>query len=32
MPIEEKDANWLGHSGDVKYHLGTSYTKKYDSG
>jgi 2-oxoglutarate dehydrogenase E1 component len=32
MPTEDKEALELVHSGDVKYHLGTSYTKKYDSG
>jgi 2-oxoglutarate dehydrogenase E1 component len=32
MPTEDKDAHELLHSGDVKYHLGTYYTKKYDNG
>ena len=32
MPTEDKDSHELLHSGDVKYHLGTYYTKKYDNG
>ena len=32
MPTEDKEANWHHSSGDVKYHLGTSYTKKYPDG
>lgn len=32
MPTEDKDANWHQQSGDVKYHLGTSYTKTYPNG
>ena len=32
MPTEDKEAQELFHSGDVKYHLGTSYTRKYDNG
>lgn len=27
MPTEDKDANWHHSSGDVKYHLGTSFTR-----
>lgn len=33
MPtMEEKGKNWQDHSGDVKYHLGTSYTRAYPNG
>lgn len=32
MPEEDKDANWHHQSGDVKYHLGTSFTKVYPNG
>lgn len=32
MPTADKDANWHHTSGDVKYHLGTSYTKTYPNG
>lgn len=32
MPTEDKEANWAHTSGDVKYHLGTSFTKTYPDG
>jgi len=28
-PVQDKDAEHMAHSGDVKYHLGTSFTKNY---
>lgn len=31
LPTED-DKNWAANSGDVKYHLGTSYTRKYPDG
>jgi len=32
MPVEDKEANWQANSGDVKYHLGTSFTREYPDG
>jgi 2-oxoglutarate dehydrogenase E1 component len=31
-PTADKDSNWHENSGDVKYHLGTSFTREYDDG
>jgi len=31
-PTEDKEANWHENSGDVKYHLGTSFTREYPDG
>jgi len=31
-PIKDPDNFFEAHSGDVKYHLGTHFTRKYDSG
>lgn len=27
-----KESHWTGNTGDVKYHLGTSFTREYDDG
>ena len=32
MPIRDEDANLSKNTGDVKYHLGTSYTATYPNG
>jgi 2-oxoglutarate dehydrogenase E1 component len=32
MPESDPEHNWHKGSGDVKYHLGTSYTKEYPNG
>ena len=32
MPAEDEEANWHRNSGDVKYHLGTNYTRTYPDG
>ena len=32
MPQADKSKNWHENSGDVKYHLGTSYTRSYENG
>ena len=32
MPTEDKESNWHHQSGDVKHHLGTSFTKTYPDG
>lgn len=32
MPTADTEANWQENSGDVKYHLGTSYTRTYPDG
>lgn len=32
MPQEDNKKNWQDNSGDVKYHLGTSYTRTYPNG
>jgi len=33
MPTEDKtQKNWQDHTGDAKYHLGTSYTRTYPNG
>lgn len=32
MPQADKGKNWQDNSGDVKYHLGTSYTRTYPNG
>lgn len=31
-PQEDKEANWHANSGDVKYHLGTHFTREYPDG
>ena len=31
-PTQDKENNWVENSGDVKYHLGTSYTREYEDG
>ena len=32
MPVNDEEADWHAHSGDVKYHLGTNYTRTYPNG
>ena len=32
VPLEDKQKNWHSNSGDVKYHIGTSFTRKYPNG
>jgi 2-oxoglutarate dehydrogenase E1 component len=32
MPQADKAKNWHENSGDVKYHLGTSFTRSYENG
>lgn len=32
MPKADKTKNWHENSGDVKYHLGTSFTRSYENG
>lgn len=32
MPQADKEKNWHENSGDVKYHLGTSFTRSYENG
>jgi 2-oxoglutarate dehydrogenase E1 component len=32
MPQADKSKNWHENSGDVKYHLGTSFTRSYENG
>lgn len=32
MPVENKESNWHQNSGDVKYHLGTNFTRTYSDG
>lgn len=32
MPKADKAKNWHENSGDVKYHLGTSFTRSYENG
>jgi 2-oxoglutarate dehydrogenase E1 component len=32
MPKADKSKNWHENSGDVKYHLGTSFTRSYENG
>jgi 2-oxoglutarate dehydrogenase E1 component len=32
MPVEDKESNWHQNSGDVKYHLGTNFSRTYADG
>ena len=32
VPLEDTQKNWHSNSGDVKYHIGTSFTRKYPNG
>ena len=32
VPLEDKEKNWHANSGDVKYHMGTSFTRTYPDG
>ena len=31
-PKKDQEANWHENSGDVKYHLGTNFTREYPDG
>ena len=32
VPVDDPEHNWHANSGDAKYHLGTSFTRRYPNG